>query len=278
MSAAPLCVGSVPYFVAHPVDAGLEEEPGIAFRRDVPARLVEDLRAGTLDVALVSSIELFRRPGYRYLDGPLIAGGGFVASVQVFLARPLEEVRTVALDPASRTSRALLQVLFERRRRAGGPPVPRFLEVDPGADLAAAGADAFLEIGDPALRRYHDPRRDAPPPVFNPSEAWCAESGLPFVFAAWVVAPGAQLEPEHLAAFRRARERGRATLERTLGRMTEELALPEAPCRRYLERECRFELGSDLAPALAAWGAAAAAVGECPAGQAPAAVPLEAEP
>ena len=110
-----LRVGSVPYLVARPLDLGLGDEPGITLTHAVPARLVEALRAGDLDVALVSSVESFRRPGYRYIDGLAVAGRGTVSSVQLFLRRPLEELQTVALDPASRTARALCQCLLLNR-------------------------------------------------------------------------------------------------------------------------------------------------------------------
>src|SRR5262245_30857399 len=104
-----LRVGTVPYLVARPLDLGLASEPGIELVRAVPAELVAGLRDGTLDVALSSSIELFRRPGYRYLDGLAVAGRGRVSSVQLFLRRTLADVRRVALDPASRTSAVLAE-------------------------------------------------------------------------------------------------------------------------------------------------------------------------
>ena len=80
-----LRVGSVPYLVGRPLDLGLEREPGIRYERRVPAELVEGLRRGELDAALVSSIELFRAPGYRYLAPFAVSGAGPVGSVQVFL-------------------------------------------------------------------------------------------------------------------------------------------------------------------------------------------------
>ena len=100
MPTVPLRVGSVPYLVGRPLDDGLERESGIECSRRVPSELVEGLRSGALDVALVSSIELFRQPGYRYLDVLAIAGRGHVGSVQLFLRRPLAQVRTIALEPA----------------------------------------------------------------------------------------------------------------------------------------------------------------------------------
>ena len=111
--AAPLRVGSVPYLVGRPLDQGLDEEPGIELRRAVPAKLVQGLREGSLDVALVSSIELFRQPGCRYLDQLAVAGRGAVGSVQLFLRQPLHEVRRIALDPASRAAATLVRTLLD---------------------------------------------------------------------------------------------------------------------------------------------------------------------
>ena len=186
-----LKVGSVPYWVGRPVDLGLEHEPGIDYVREVPAKLVQGLRDGRLDVALVSSIELFRQPGYGVLEGPLVAGDAHVSSVQVFLRKPLAAVKTVALDPASRTAATLSQVAWPGER-------PRFLEVEPGDDPRAVEADGWLRIGDRALEEsWGSAVQHA---FWNPSAAWREQTGLPFVFAAWIVRPDALIE-EHLPAF-----------------------------------------------------------------------------
>ena len=50
---SPLRVGSVPYLVGRPLDLGLGEEPGIELSHDVPAVLVERLREGEIDVAVL---------------------------------------------------------------------------------------------------------------------------------------------------------------------------------------------------------------------------------
>ena len=85
----PLRVGTVPYLVGRPMDLGLEDEEGIELRYEVPSRLVEQLRTGEIDVALVSSIELFRRPEYSYIAGIGVAGRGVVSSVQLFLRKAI---------------------------------------------------------------------------------------------------------------------------------------------------------------------------------------------
>lgn len=247
---APLRVGSVPYLVGRPLDLGLERERGIAYERRVPAELVRGLRAGELDVALVSSIELFREPGYRYLAGVGVCGAGFVGSVQVFLRRPLEQVTSLALDPASRAAQALVQVLLAGR-------AIEFVEVAPGADPREAGTDAWLRIGDAALREHWG---EPELPVFNPSQEWARRTGLPFAFAVWIVRPGTAIEP-HLGAFARARERGRASTAELAREASVAWELPLAPCARYLGEECLYEPGPALHAALAEFQRSAARLG-----------------
>jgi chorismate dehydratase len=248
-----LRVASVPYLVGRPLDLGLEDEPDLRFWTAVPARLVAGLRDGSIDVALVSSIELFRQPGYGWLDGVAIAGEGYVGSVQVFLERPLAEVRTVALDPSSRTAAALAQVTWPAARR------PRFLETPFGRDPRREGADAWLRIGDLALRESLELGRAR---LFNPSEAWRARTGLPFVIALCIVRPGVDPGP-WLPAFGRARARGVAALPALAEEAARSLGVPAAETRRYLASECAYELGARTERALLAFRDAAACLGLC---------------
>ena len=101
-----LRVGTPPYLVARPLNSGLEREPSIELVRAVPSELVDGLRERRLDVALVSSIELFHRPGYRYVDGAAVVGRGEISSVKLFLRRPFESLKRVVLDPLRATSAA----------------------------------------------------------------------------------------------------------------------------------------------------------------------------
>lgn len=264
MAPHSLRVGSVPYLVGRPLDRGLGDEPGISLEHDVPARLIERLRAGDLDVALVSSIELFRQPGYRYIPGIGVAGRGHVASVQVFLEKPIPEVRTIALDPSSRTAATLARVLLAER--PGG--APDFFEVPSGDDPRKAGCDGWLRIGDPALREFYEP--DAPK-VFNPSRAWVERTGLPFVFAAWIIRPGVEIEP-HLAAFARARLAGARHVGELAAQAAEEWSLPLQACCTYLFDECEYEPGAEMHQALLAFRDAAAKLELCDASIEPARV------
>lgn len=240
-----LRVASVPYLVGRPLDIGLEEEPGIRFWTAPPAELVKGLRAGEIDVALVSSIELFRQPGYSYLDGICVGGERFVSSVQVFLKEPIENVRQVDLDPSSRTSATLAQVIWP----GSSTQRPRFFEVEPGSDPRAGNGQAWLRIGDACMREYL--AQDAPQ-VLNLSEEWREMTGLPFVFALWVIRPGVDVGP-YLPAFTRAFFRGQEELPSLAREGANSLGVPYEAVRRYLFEECAYELSERMSPALVAF-------------------------
>ena len=260
-----LRVGSVPYLVGRPLDLGLEEEPGVVLEHDVPARLAERLRAGEIDVAMLSSIELFRHRGYRYLERIAVAGAGYVGSVQLFLRKPVEEIESVALDPASRAARTLARVLLAERPQGA----PRFLDVAAGDDPRAHPADAWLRIGDVALREHLV--EDLP--HWNPSEAWAARTGLPFVFAPWIVRPGVAIEP-FVPAFLRARARGAAAVEALAREGARAWGLSVGACHHYLTEECLYELDDELTSSLLAFRDRAAALGLCDGSLVPEAVGL----
>ncbi len=263
-----LRVGSVPYLVGRPLDFGLADEPDIQLEHAVPARLVQGLRDGSLDVALVSSIELFRRPGYAYLEGAAVAGAGYVSSVQVFLRKPLGEVRSIALDPSSRTAAALTQVTWPS---LGARPL--FLEVEPRSDPRQVQADAWLRIGDPALLEnleWLDPERER---VFNPSEAWNSKTGLPFIFAPWIVAPGVQLEA-HLPAFARAQLRGSGARVQLAQSASQSGPLDAKLLTHYLTQECHFSPGPQMTKSLLAYRDAAAKLELARPDLTPTAIPL----
>lgn len=256
-----LRVGTPPYLVARPLNLGLERESGFRVVPAVPARLVDGLRRGELDLALVSSIELFRHPGYGYLDGIAVLGRGAVSSVQVFLRRPLDDLRSVVLDPASRAAQTLVRVVLAQRL---GRDAVRFHEpaegTDPKTEAERLDAGGWLEIGDAALRRALSP---GAPRTFDPAHAWVADTGLPFAFAVWIVRPGLELEAREVRAFHEARDRGAAAIEELARHASREWQLAESACLKYLREECGFAAGPELARSLTLLRDRASELGLC---------------
>jgi chorismate dehydratase len=222
-------------------------------------------------VALVSSIELFRRPRYRYLSGLGVIGEGPVDSVKLFLRKPIEDVRRVAFDPASRAAAALVRVVLRALPSRAGAGMLDAVDVEPDADPAGPEADAWLRIGDAALATALGP--DAPP-SFDPAAAWLEVTGLPFVFATWTARPEVDLEP-WLGAFQRARARGAERTPAIARETAERLELPVEACEHYFLRQCRYELDPlRQSAALLAFRDKAAALDLCSPDLRPAAIPL----
>jgi len=169
-----LRLGAVSYLNAEPLVFDLEGEPGMRLERDLPARVARRLHAGEIDLGMVPSIT-YALGDYAVVPGVGIASRGPVRSVLLFHARPLEDVRRVALDTSSRTSAALVRILL--RERLGRDP--QYVSMGPSLMDMLAVADAALLIGDPALdEKIEIPRLDL-------GEEWTRLTGLPFVYAFW---------------------------------------------------------------------------------------------
>lgn len=194
---AKLRIGGVPYGVGAPLLEGLDRDPELEFFRVKPALLAQGLRDHSYDAALVSSIEGFRHEGYRAVDGLCIASRGPARSVRCF-RRP-GPIRTVGVDDGSATSVALLKVLLANGR-LGDHDEPRFEAVSPTSRPDDLPHDLVMMIGDCGLAATTTERE-----VADLGELWFAWTGLPFVYALWLVRPGVDIGP--LAdKLRRARE------------------------------------------------------------------------
>jgi chorismate dehydratase len=248
-------IGAVEYLNSKPLICDLELlAPEAELILDLPSRLADQLAAGTLDVALIPVIEYFRGQDYSLLPNMAIASRGPVLSVTVFSRKPWTEIRTLALDEGSRTSAALTQVLL---KRYGAKPKLLPLPIDQAAEDVEA--DAVLLIGDRAMR--------AALPGFAFSydlgQEWFDWTGLPFVFAAWAVRPGADLG-DVAEALTEAKRRGLSRVAQIAYEEAVRLELDAAFCRRYLTNIIRFDLGSAELAGLRRFHELAAEIGLAP--------------
>ncbi len=186
-----------------PLLAGLDVNPGVEFVRDIPSRLIDQLRAGQLDAALASSIEAFRRPDYIIAPDLCIASKGPARSVRMFKKPGDDPVTTVGVDEASESSVALLKILLGRETDLAGVD---FRSIQPTTRPDELPDDLVLLIGDAGLAADPGSRQ-----VTDLGEAWHRWTGLPFVYALWLIAPGtdpADVVPHLLAAARQAAKEG----------------------------------------------------------------------
>ena len=220
-----LRVGCVQYLNARPLIHGYAGP--VVF--DHPSGLARDLASGALDVALVPVFEALRHPRYLIADGVAIASDGPVFSVFLAHRGPLAEVRTIALDPASLTSVHLLQVLLAEYHGLR----PRLL------DLSAfpSEADAVLLIGNQAIDFRE---RDAGAhQLLDLGEEWHRRTGLPFVYAPWLLRPDLPNAPAIAGELRALKRHGTARIAEIVRSDPHNAALSA----RYLTEHIRFDLG-----------------------------------
>ena len=228
-----LRLGAVSYLNAQPLVHGLESEPRVRLEGDVPSRVARRLHAGEVDLGMIPSIEYaFGR--YDIVPGIAIGSRGPVRSVSLYLSRPLEDVRRVALDTSSRTSVTLVKVLL--RERLGRDP--EYVPMAPALVDMLAVADAALLIGDPALEQ------ESTVTSLDIGEEWARVTGLPFVYAFWAGPRG--------VVTRAGVARLRAALGEGLGALPEIAAVyangrPEraAAYESYLRTNVVYRLGNE---------------------------------
>jgi chorismate dehydratase len=259
--AATIRVGAVSYLNAKPLYYRLTEfVSGVALEMDLPSRLADRLAAGELDLALIPSIEYLRGAarGYEILPGFAIAARGAVRSVKLFSRVPLERIGRLALDAGSRTSQVLTQVWLDAKF---GVRPRRIESLAVGVPVLESTADAVLVIGDRAMKVPEGPFHA----VVDLAEAWKEMTGLPFVFALWVVRPGVNLGklPEALA---RSRAEGLKHADELAALYGPRLGLERTICYDYLTRVLSYDLGEPEITGLRQFAAMAAALGLAPEG------------
>jgi chorismate dehydratase len=202
-----------------------------------PARCAELLARGEVEAALVPVIEYQRIPEIAVIPGVCVGSRSRVRSVVIATrGAELKEVRSCALDTSSRTSVALIRIIF--REFMGFEPEWRLSA--PDLDAMLEEADAALMIGDPAMVFPREKLR-----VYDLASLWREHTGLGFVFAMWMARMDAA-ESISKVDFAGARDEGLAHVEEIINRDASALGLPDAELRAYLLENISFSLDEEM--------------------------------
>lgn len=231
-------VSAVGFLNAAPLTYGLRAgraPAGWEVSFDVPSRCAERLCSGEADLGLVPSAIFLREPGLL-LAAPLgVVAPREAGSVLLVRRGPLETLRKVTLDPASRSSQALVRHLL--RKRLAREPVYREAEAPPDLDEG----EGALVIGNGALRLPHGL---ASLPADDLAALWRADTGLPFVFAVWA-GRREVCTPETARLLLRSLQEGLEALDEIVAEAVAGLGLPEGRIRRYLTENLSYRLGPE---------------------------------
>lgn len=207
------------------------------FTDTAPARCGEMLANGEVDAALVPMIEYQRISDIAILPDVCVGSRTAVRSVVLVTRKNnLKKVESVALDESSRTSAALVKIIF--REFLGSEP--RWETSAPDLLSMLAHADAALIIGDPAMQIPREQFR-----VFDLATLWREFTGFGFVFAMWMARKDAA-ETIRSIDFRAARDEGLANTNDIASAYATELGLTEQETRIYLTENIVFSVDKEL--------------------------------
>ena len=182
----PVNIGRIAFANCTPIFSAFEQAHlQVAYHLvpGVPSALNRMLATGVIDLCPSSSVEYVKQSGqYLILPDLSISAIGPVKSVFLFSRLPLEDLDSapVGLTGESDTSVILLKVLltrflgFTNRYERTWQPV----------DEAFQRYPALLLIGDTAMKTAATAHV---PYVYDLGELWYRFTGLPFVFAFWLV-------------------------------------------------------------------------------------------
>jgi len=216
---------------------GAQREAVALFTDTAPARCARMLARAEVDAALVPVIEYHQLNDVSLVADVCVGSKIAVRSVVLVTRRNnLKKIERVALDESSRTSVALVKIIFRE-----------FLGLEPEWQVSAPDlhsmmqqADAALIIGDPAMRISRDQFR-----VFDLATLWHEFTGLGFVFAMWMVRNDCG-EKVRQVDFAAARDEGLNQLDDIVAAQTDLLSLSPQEIREYLRTNIVFQIDDEM--------------------------------
>ena len=207
------------------------------FTHQAPARCAEMLASGEVDAALVPVIEYQRIADIAIVPDVCVGSRSAVRSVVIASKlNNLKKVKRLALDDSSRTSVALVKIVFRE-----------FLGIEPEWQISRPDLrsmlehnDAALIIGDPAMKIPRDKFR-----VFDLATLWRDFTGLGFVFAMWMSGTN-RVGRIQAVDFKAVRDEGLAHLDEIAVRHEKQTGLSRDEIKDYLTRNIAFQMDDGM--------------------------------
>ncbi len=218
-----------------------------------PSECARQLLAGEADLGLIPIAAL--TPDLRIVPGCTIASLARVRSIQLLSKVPLDQIRTIAADTASRSSVAYTELILKHfyNNSPSFSPAP----ADPVAMLQQH--DAALLIGDPALlaleQRSQIEAETGPLTWQDVADLWHTHTELPWVAAVWAVRADlslSQREREQLFLdLNASRKRGQQNIPTLVEEWTSRIAIPPSTIHTYLTQNIHYLLDPACKEAIA---------------------------
>ena len=210
-------------------------EAGLEIKTGSPAQLAEQLSDGKLDMAMIPAIEYLKQADHlRLLPNVSISSRGKVGTVLLVSKVPLNTIHSLALDNRSRTSVALLHILYSKVFPAG----LKLSRLEPDAEKMLSQHDAALIIGDQALGFSKEGAS-----IYDLSEEWFKQTEKTFVHAVIAVREG--IKEGIVQTLMDAKQEGLQNLDRIAQTQEKITGHPLFLLQDYLKNKIRYDFGQE---------------------------------
>jgi len=232
-------ISAVSYTNTKPFIYGLKHSgilDKIELSLDNPTDCAQKLIDDVVDIGLIPVAATLSLPHWEIVADYCIGAVGAVNSVFIFSNCEIHKVKTLQMDPQSRSSNNLARVLLKDYWKLS----PELVVDAPDYSTSAEPNTAFVQIGDRTFGKTGDY-----PFVYDLAEEWQKFTGLPFCFAAWIA--NKPIPQQFMAEFNKALKYGldhRAELFKELSKRD------DFDIEDYLMHKIDFDLTEDKKKAL----------------------------
>ncbi|MDP9078730.1 MAG: menaquinone biosynthesis protein [Bacteroidota bacterium] len=173
-------ISAVSYTNTKPFLYGIEHSDiinKIDLSLDMPSDCAQKLIDDKVDIGLIPVAAILSLPRWEIVSDYCIGASGPVNSVFIFSNCEIHEIKTLQLDPESRSSNNLARVLLKNYWKTDHQMIENAPDYAASNDLHTA----FVQIGDRTFGKKQQYKY-----VYDLAGEWQKFTGLPFVFAAWV--------------------------------------------------------------------------------------------
>lgn len=196
---------------------------------DVPSLCAKRFESGEADIALVPAGALQHLKNYRLIPDFCIGSTGNVKTVLLLSQLPLGQIRKIYLDQHSLTSVKLIKILADKYWKI----YPEWLDPDEQAQSNMINLESIVAIGNKAFLMEKNFTY-----VYDLSNEWNKFTGLPFVFACWIMRDN--LPADSLKLFKDALTWGLSHKKEAIQNLFDASEFPGIDIYEYLEKNIEF--------------------------------------
>lgn len=228
----------------------LEAELSTRYQLDwmLPSACADALVEQKADIGLVPIATLATNPELKIIPGCTIASKQQVRSLILVrrASMPLDAVRIVAADTASRSTLAYTQTLFKLRGIDA-----RFVPAAANLNQMLAHADAAMLIGDAALLAIEEIKRSREALLWHDlADLWREATGLAWVSAVWAAGPQVKITGQLIADLNNSRMHGCTQIDALAEEWCHMLPLTKELIEHYLGENIHYELDAECIDAM----------------------------